>query len=119
MTNCRQARLGVVTANTRCFCDSCQIKLLYLALKYLQRRIGHNSDATAIPDLTKKMAVAADSLLESISEALSAAQVPCILWGHVMLSVHGVPTIIGVVILIVATRNDANQFSVNRLRNRR
>jgi len=32
----------------------------------------------------------------SIAQALNASQVPCILWGHILLIVHGVPTILGV-----------------------
>jgi hypothetical protein len=63
------------------------------------------------------MAVTVDSHLTSISEALSAAHVPCVLWGHMMLGVHGVPTMIGVGTFTVVVRDDANQSTVNRLRN--
>jgi hypothetical protein len=38
----------------------------------------------------------ADSFVASISRALSLDQVPCVLWGHYLLDVHGVPSIIGV-----------------------
>ncbi|KAF1825474.1 uncharacterized protein K489DRAFT_429729 [Dissoconium aciculare CBS 342.82] len=48
------------------------------------------------------MAVTVDSLLTSISEALSAAHVPCVLWGHMMLGVHGVPTMIGSIDFVIA-----------------
>ena len=32
----------------------------------------------------------------SIARALNSKQIPCVLWGHVLLTVHGVPSITGV-----------------------
>lgn len=37
-----------------------------------------------------------ESFVASIGSALSAEQVPCVLWGHYLLNVHGVPSIIDV-----------------------
>ncbi len=36
------------------------------------------------------------SFVASIARALNSDQVPCVLWGHYLLNVHGVPSIIGV-----------------------
>jgi hypothetical protein len=37
-----------------------------------------------------------EHLWASLAQLLNAAQVPCVLWGHVLLRIHGVPTIVGV-----------------------
>lgn len=37
-----------------------------------------------------------ESLVASLARALNSDQVPCVLWGHYLLNVHGVPSIIGV-----------------------
>ena len=37
-----------------------------------------------------------ESFVVSIALALNSDQVPCVLWGHYLLNVHGVPSIIGV-----------------------
>ena len=37
-----------------------------------------------------------EDFVASLAQLLNAAQVPCVLWGHVLLRVHGVPTIVGV-----------------------
>lgn len=37
-----------------------------------------------------------DEFVSSIAQALNAAEVPCVLWGHYLLSAHGVPTILAV-----------------------
>ena len=43
------------------------------------------------------------SFVASIACALNSAQVPCVLWGHYLLNVYGVPSIIGVGVEIVAS----------------
>jgi hypothetical protein len=42
-----------------------------------------------MPDLS-------ESFVESTALALNSAQIPCVLWGHYLLAVHGVPTAIAV-----------------------
>jgi hypothetical protein len=37
-----------------------------------------------------------ETFVESISQALNSNQVPCVLWGHYLLNVHGIPSIINV-----------------------
>ena len=37
-----------------------------------------------------------EALLASIALALNTANIPCVLWGHALLQVHGVPTATGV-----------------------
>ena len=37
-----------------------------------------------------------ESFVASIAGALNSDQVPCVLWGHYLLNVHGVPSILGV-----------------------
>lgn len=37
-----------------------------------------------------------ESFVASIARALNSDQVPCVLWGHCLLNVHGVPSILGV-----------------------
>ncbi|KAF2819319.1 hypothetical protein CC86DRAFT_244628, partial [Ophiobolus disseminans] len=34
--------------------------------------------------------------VSAVAQALNAAQVPCVLWGHYLLNVHGVPSIVAV-----------------------
>lgn len=41
------------------------------------------------------MADLSQSLVASLARALNAAEVPCVLWGHCLLGLHGVPSIIG------------------------
>lgn len=41
-----------------------------------------------------------DKFISSIAQALNAAEVPCVLWGHCLLRVHGVPTIVAVSLCI-------------------
>lgn len=36
------------------------------------------------------------SFVALIAYVLNSAQVPCVLWGHCLLNVHGVPSIVGV-----------------------
>ncbi|ERS97094.1 hypothetical protein HMPREF1624_06423 [Sporothrix schenckii ATCC 58251] len=36
-----------------------------------------------------------EALVASIAQALNAFGIPCVLWGHCLLQVHGVPTILG------------------------
>lgn len=40
------------------------------------------------------MSAISELVVASIARALNAAQIPCVLWGHPLLIVHGVPTII-------------------------
>jgi len=42
------------------------------------------------------MSSLSESFVASIARALNSNQVPCVLWGHYLLNVHGVPSIIGV-----------------------
>lgn len=42
-----------------------------------------------MPDLS-------ESFVASIALALNSAQIPCVLWGHFLLNVHGVPSAIAV-----------------------
>jgi hypothetical protein len=42
-----------------------------------------------------------EALIVSIAIALDTAQIPCVLWGHCLLQVHGVPTIIGSVDFVI------------------
>jgi hypothetical protein len=42
------------------------------------------------------MSEISENLVASIAQALNAAKIPCVLWGHYLLNVHGVPSIIGV-----------------------
>lgn len=42
------------------------------------------------------MADLSESFVTSIAQALRSDQVPCVLWGHYLLNVHGVPSIIAV-----------------------
>jgi hypothetical protein len=37
-----------------------------------------------------------EDFVPSLAQLLNTAQVPCVLWGHVLLRTHGVPTIVGV-----------------------
>lgn len=37
-----------------------------------------------------------EDFVASLAQLLNTAQVPCVLWGHVLLRTHGVPTIVGV-----------------------
>ncbi len=37
-----------------------------------------------------------ESFVASIAQALNSDQVPCVLWGHYLLNIHGVPSIIDV-----------------------
>lgn len=32
----------------------------------------------------------------SIAHSLNSAQIPCVLWGHYLLILHGVPSVVGV-----------------------
>lgn len=41
------------------------------------------------------MADLSQSLVASLARALNAAEVPCVLWGHCLLGLHGVPSIVG------------------------
>ncbi|KXH51473.1 hypothetical protein CSIM01_08259 [Colletotrichum simmondsii] len=42
-----------------------------------------------------------EPLVESIASALKASSIPCVLWGHCLLNVHGVPSIIGSIDFVV------------------
>lgn len=42
------------------------------------------------------MSIISDSFVASVALALNSAQVPCVLWGHYLLNVHGIPSIIAV-----------------------
>ncbi|GAO18651.1 uncharacterized protein UV8b_03399 [Ustilaginoidea virens] len=42
-----------------------------------------------------------EDFVASLAQLLNSAQVPCVLWGHVLLRVHGVPTIVGAVDFVV------------------
>ncbi|KAK1976402.1 hypothetical protein LZ30DRAFT_753506 [Colletotrichum cereale] len=37
-----------------------------------------------------------ETLVASLASALNASKIPCVLWGHYLLNVHGAPSIIGV-----------------------
>ncbi|KND87538.1 hypothetical protein TOPH_07815 [Tolypocladium ophioglossoides CBS 100239] len=45
------------------------------------------------------MSAPSELVVASIARALNAAQIPCVLWGHPLLIVHGVPSIIARLIL--------------------
>ncbi|KAJ9158501.1 Thioredoxin reductase [Coniochaeta hoffmannii] len=47
-----------------------------------------------MPDLSQ-------SFVASLARALNTAQVPCILWGHCLLSLHGVPSVIGSIDFVI------------------
>ncbi|KAK9444696.1 thioredoxin reductase [Metarhizium brunneum] len=42
-----------------------------------------------------------EDFVASLAQLLNTAQVPCVLWGHVLLRIHGVPTIVGAVDFVV------------------
>ncbi|OHE96962.1 hypothetical protein CORC01_07747 [Colletotrichum orchidophilum] len=42
-----------------------------------------------------------ESFVESIASALKASKIPCVLWGHCLLNVYGVPSIIGSIDFVV------------------
>ncbi|KAK7421631.1 hypothetical protein QQX98_002098 [Neonectria punicea] len=42
-----------------------------------------------------------EKFVASVAQALNAAHVPCVLWGHYLLTVHGVPSIIGSIDFVV------------------
>ncbi|KIX02794.1 uncharacterized protein Z518_08736 [Rhinocladiella mackenziei CBS 650.93] len=42
-----------------------------------------------------------ESFVVSIARALNSNQVPCVLWGHYLLNVHGVPSIIGSIDFVI------------------
>lgn len=46
----------------------------------------------------KTLSNLSELFVASIAQALSLTQVPCVLWGHYLHNVHGVPSIIGVAI---------------------
>ncbi|KAF1953863.1 hypothetical protein CC80DRAFT_537136 [Byssothecium circinans] len=41
------------------------------------------------------------SFVASIARALNSTQVPCVLWGHYLLNIHGVPSIIGSIDFVI------------------
>ncbi|KPI35898.1 uncharacterized protein AB675_10477 [Cyphellophora attinorum] len=43
-----------------------------------------------------------EALIKSVASTLNAQQIPCVLWGHCMLSIHGVSTFIGSLDFIVS-----------------
>ena len=61
------------------------MRLAQLAAHSLE--VGNN--ATNMPDLSP-------SFVASVAQALNSAQAPCLLWGHYLLILHGIPSIIGV-----------------------
>ncbi|KAK5444191.1 hypothetical protein LTS15_010544 [Exophiala xenobiotica] len=42
-----------------------------------------------------------ESFVTSIAQALNSDQVPCVLWGHYLLNVHGIPSIIGSIDFVI------------------
>ena len=42
------------------------------------------------------MASLSESFVASIAHSLNLAQIPCVLWGHYLLILHGVPSVVGV-----------------------
>ncbi|KAF2107974.1 hypothetical protein BDV96DRAFT_588020 [Lophiotrema nucula] len=53
------------------------------------------------------------SSVASIAQALNAAQVPCVLWGHCLLNIHGVPSIVSSIDFVVP--DDRLQVSIETL----
>lgn len=53
-----------------------------------------------------------EAFVASFAFALNSAQIPCLLWGHCLLNVHGVPSAIAVCICIIKFHHEkyANQF---------
>ncbi|KAJ4386112.1 hypothetical protein N0V93_009004 [Gnomoniopsis smithogilvyi] len=56
-----------------------------------------------------------DKFVSSIAQALNAAEVPCVLWGHCLLRVHGVPTIVASVDFVVP--DDSLEIAAKTLTN--
>lgn len=46
------------------------------------------------------MSNTSEAFVASVARALKLEQIPCVLWGHYLLSTHGVPTILGVSIAV-------------------
>lgn len=47
------------------------------------------------------MAELSESFVASIARALNSAQIPCVLWGHYLLVVHGVPSIVASIDFVI------------------
>lgn len=69
------------------------------------------------------MADLSQSVVASLSRALNAAKVPCVLWGHCLLGLHGVLSIIGASTLTPINYSKADRKltlrQVDRLRHSR
>ncbi|KAL1868846.1 hypothetical protein VTK73DRAFT_3489 [Phialemonium thermophilum] len=46
-----------------------------------------------------------EDLVGSIAQAINSAKVPCVLWGHYLLNLHGVPSIIGSIDFVVPDKD--------------
>ncbi|KAF2278516.1 thioredoxin reductase [Westerdykella ornata] len=53
------------------------------------------------------------TIVASFAESLNAADIPCVLWGHCLLNVHGVPSIVGSIDFVIP--DGCLQTAVNAL----